>query len=202
MRSRTSQIVGTLVGCMAVALLGCMETPTGSDTDGPSFKKGGGGGADAAGLTVSMAGNFSGAEQVLSGRNDQRTLALKGDFTMTLALDLGTLECGNLPGTIPDEPGLVAYVQGQTPRVGGLDLKYDKTAPDPGRVDIWTTTMGGYQYRVQFFRWESSDFTDGADGTVVNYRGGSIEVFKMKRGQYISREQCFGAFVDYDLMVR
>jgi hypothetical protein len=69
-------------------------------------------------------------------------------------------------------------------------------------VDSWTTHIGRYDYQVQFFRWASSELTDGADGTVVSYRGGSIEVFKKKGGKYVSREQCFGAFVDYDLTVR
>ncbi|MGD8726165.1 MAG: hypothetical protein PVH40_00905 [Gemmatimonadales bacterium] len=196
MRSRTLSRIAPLALSLAFIPLACADDPTALDAGEPTFKK------VPAGLTVSMAGDFRGAEQVLGGKNDQRTLALKGDYTLMLALDLESLECGDLPGTIPDEPGLVAYVQGQTPRVGALDIKYDKTEPDAGRVDSWTTTIGDYDYRVQFFRWGSAGFTDGPDGTVVSYRGGSIEVFKMNRRKYISREQCFGAFVDYDLTVR
>lgn len=196
MRSRRWYAMATPALFFPLAVLACTDGPAALDAGAPTLKK------VPTGLNVSMTGNLIGEEQVLSGKNDQRTLSLKGDYALTLAIDLETLECGDLPGTIPDEPGLVAFVQGQTPRVGALDLKYDKTAPDPGRVDIWTTTIGDYDYRVQVFRWGSADFTDGPDGTVVNYRDGSIEVFKMKRRKFISREQCFGAFVDYDLMVR
>ena len=201
MRPRTLYRVTTLAGALAVALSACSDLPTSSDVGDPSLKKGGGGGK--ASLSVSMAGDFTGEDQVMSGKNDQSTLTVKGDYTLTLALDLVNLECGDLPGSIPDEAGLVAFVQGQTPQVGSLDVQYDKTDPSPStRVDSWKTTIGRYSYRVQFFRWGTSDFTDGPDGTVVSYRGGSIEVFKMKGGRYISREQCFGDFVDYDLTVR
>ena len=48
----------------------------------------------------------------------------------------------------------------------------------------------------------SKDISETTDGSVVQYRGGSIEVFKMKGGRYLSREQCFGEYVDYDLMVQ
>ncbi len=195
------------VGALALALSACADGGTTSPALDPSAfaaKKGGGGGGGGGGgsLAVSMSGHLSGTEQAVSGRNDARTLSLRGDYVLTLALDLATLECGDLPGSIPDESGLVAFVQENTPAVGALDIKYDKTAPDPGRVDSWTTAIGGFDYRVQFFRWASSDLTDGADGTVVQYRGGSIEVFKKKGGKYISREQCFGEFVDYDLIVQ
>ncbi len=203
MRSRTLCRVTTLAVALAVALSACSDLPTSSDVGAPSLKKGGGGGGGKASLSVSMAGDLAGDEQVMSGKNDQSTLTVKGDYTLNLALDLANLECGDLPGSIPDEAGLVAFVQGQTPQVGSLDVQYDKTDPSPStRVDSWKTTIGRYSYRVQFFRWGSSDFTDGPDGTVVDYRGGSIEVFKMKGGRYISREQCFGSFVDYDLTVR
>jgi len=205
MRTRIPFPCATLVA-LALALPGCTDGGTTSPTvDSSAFtakKGGGGGGGGGTGLTVSLSGHLSGAEQTVSGRNDAQTLSVKGDYTLALALDLATLECGDLPGSIPDEPGLLAYVQNQTPRVGALSISYDKTAPALGQVDNWTTTIGSYSYRVQFFRWASNDYIDGTDGTVVSYRGGSIEVFKMKRGRYLSREQCFGEFVDYDLSVR
>lgn len=203
MRSRIPFHSTTLVA-LAFALSACADGgSTAPEVDSSAFaaKKGGGGGGGT-GLTVSMSGHLSGAEQTVSGKNDGQTLSLNGDYTLTLALDLTTLQCGDLPGSIPDEPGLLAYVQSQSPRVGALRITYDKTEPDAGQVDNWTTTIGSESYRVQFFRWASNDFTEGTDGTVVSYRGGSIEVFKMKRGRYVSREQCFGEFVDYDLTVR
>lgn len=206
MRSRIPFRAATLVA-LAFALSACTDGgSTAPEVDSSAFaaKKGGGGGGGGGGgdLSVSMSGHLSGAEQTVSGKNDGQTLSLNGDYTLTLALDFATLECGDLPGSIPDEPGLLAFVQGQTPRIGALSISYDKTEPDTRQVDNWTTTIGGFSYRVQVFRWASNDFTDGADGTVVQYRGGSIEVFKRKGGRYISREQCFGNFVDYDLSVR
>ncbi len=209
MPSRSSLLIVPLLLAVAVAQTGCADAPTAApDVDAPSLKKGGngGGGGDDAGLAATLSGTLSGAEQAVSGRNDARTLAIKGDYTLTLNVDLANLECGDLPGRIPDEPGLVAFVQEHTqstPTVGALDIAYDKTAPDPGRVDSWTTTIDGLDYKVQFFRWASSDLTDGADGTVVQYRGGSIEVFKKQGGKYVSREQCLdGDFVNYTLTVR
>jgi hypothetical protein len=192
---------------LAVTLAGCADGPTAApDVTAPSLKKGGGGnggGGDDTGLAVTLTGTLSGTEQTVSGRNDARTLAVKGDYVLTLAVDLETLECGDLKGRIPDEPGLVAFVQEHTPAVGALDIGYDKTAPDPGRVDSWTTTIDGFDYKVQFFRWATSELTEGADGTVVQYRGGSIEVFKKQGGKYVSREQCFdGDVVTYTLTVR
>jgi len=201
MISRRQYSAAALVVAAAVALSACTDLPTSSDVGAPSLKKGGGGGGGTS-LSVSMAGDFAGDEQVMSGKNDGQTLSVSGDYTLTLALDLATLECADLPGSIPDEPGLLAYVQSESPRVGALSITYDKAAPDVGQVDNWTTTIGSYNYRVQVFRWASNDSAEGTDGTVVSYRGGSIEVFKMKRGRYISREQCFGDFVDYDLTVR
>jgi hypothetical protein len=205
MRSRIPFRGATLVA-LAFALSACTDGgATAPTVDASAFaakKGGGGGGGGGGGIAVSMAGDLSGAEQTVSGRNDAQTISVNGDYTLTLDLDFATLECGDLPGSIPDESGLLAYVQSQTPRVGALSISYDKTTPETGQVDNWTTTIGSYNYRVQIFRWASNDYTDGADGTVVSYRGGSIEVFKMKRGRYISREQCFGNFVDYDLTVR
>ncbi len=204
MRARRLFDVATICVVLAVAPSACGDSPTSSGADTPSLKKGGGGGGggDGGSLSVLLSGHLRGAEQVVGGRNDARTLAVQGDYMLTLAIDLATLECRDLPGRIPDEPGLVAFVQNNTPAVGALDIAFDKTAPDPGRVDSWTTTIGGFDYQVQFFRWASSDYTASADGTVVHYRGGSIEVFKKQGGKYVSREQCFGEFVDYDLTVR
>jgi len=205
MRTRIPFPSATLVA-LAIAVASCTEGATTAPTvDASAFaakKGGGGGGGGGGGVSVSMSGDLSGVEQTVSGRNDAQTLTVNGDYTLTLDLDFATLECGDLPGSIPDEPGLLAYVQNQTPRVGKLSVSYDKTAPDPGQVDNWTTTIDGYSYRVQVFRWASNDYTDGIGGTVVSYRGGSIEVFKKKGGRYISREQCFGNFVDYDLTVK
>ena len=164
MRAQRLFDVATSSVVLAVAPSACGDSATSSIGDIPSFKKGGGGGA---GLVVSLSGDLSGAEQTVGGRNDAQTLSVNGHYTLALALDLATLECGDLPGRIPNEPGLVAFVQNSTPVVGALDIAYDKTAPDPGRVDSWTTTIGGLDNKVQFFRWASSDLTEGADGTVV-----------------------------------
>jgi hypothetical protein len=194
-----------LLLAMAIAHAGCADVPTaGSSVDPPDFRRGGGGndgGADAT-LSVALSGTLSGADQSVSGRNDARTVAVKGDYLLTLGVDLATLECGDLPGKIPDEPGLVAFVQERTPAVGTLDIKYDKTAPDPGRIDSWTVAIGEYDYWVQFFRWASSELSEVNGATVVDFTGGSIVVFKKQGGKYVSREQCFGPYVDYDLAVR
>lgn len=191
--------------------LGCdkvgKEPPTAVNTMEAKLSKsnGGGKGDKGGGSTVqlSMSGDLFADTQTIKGRNDQRTISVKGDYTLTMALDLSALECGDLPGSIPDEAGLVAFVQEHTPRNGTLSLNYDKTEPHAGNVDYWETVIGKYKYRVQFFRWQSQNFTQQSDGTtVVNYRDGSVEVFKMKGGRFISREQCFGAFVNYDLTVK
>jgi hypothetical protein len=104
---------------------------------------------------------------------------------------------GNLSGTEQTVSGRT-----HTPAVGTLDVKYDKTAPDPRRIDSWTVTIGEHDYWVQFFRWASSELTEADGATVVDFTGGSIVVFKKQGGKYVSREQCFGEFVDYDLTVR
>ena len=194
---------------LALVLGACDGTPMETGYDASSIPlaakggnggggHGGGGGGGGTSLTISMTGDFSGAAQAISGKNDSRTLSAKGDYTLTMSLDLENLVCGDLPGSIPDESGLVAFVQGQTPRVGSLDINYDKAGPDAGRVDSWTTAIGANNYKVQIFRWDSATIDENG-ATTVRYRGGSIEVFKMKGKKYLSREQCFGSFVDYDL---
>ena len=195
-----------LSAALAIGLTACDSSPVEIEDealDTPLQAKGGNGGGGKGGgaITVSMSGHLAGAEQAISGKNDNRTLSAKGDYTLTMTIDLANLVCGDLPGSIPDESGLVALVQNQTPRLGTLDIKFDKTGPDAGRVDTWTTTIGQYNYRVQFFRWASADLSQNGV-TTVSYRGGSIEVFKMKAKRFLSREQCFGAFVDYDLTAR
>ena len=143
--------------------------------------------------------------QAIKGRNDKAAISVNGDYILTMALDLATLECGDLPGTIPDEPGLVAFVQSQTPRSGTLSLDYDKTGGQCLKCGVsnWATVIGQLKYVVQFFRWESNNFTEQADGsTLVEYRGGSVEVFKKKGGKFLTREQCFGRYVNYDLTVK
>ena len=195
-----------LSAALAIGLAACDSSPVEIEVEAlgtPLHAKGGNGGGGKGGgaITVSMSGHLAGAEQAISGKNDNRTLSAKGDYTLTMTIDLANLVCGDLPGSIPDESGLVALVQGQTPRLGTLDVKYDKTGPDAGRVDSWTTTIGQNQYRVAFFRWASADLSENGM-TTVSYRGGSIEVFKMKGRRFLSREQCFGDFVDYDLVAR
>jgi len=202
-----------LSAALAIGLTACDSSPAEIEIEDeapvtPLQAKGGnggggngGGGKGGGAITVSMSGHLAGAEQAISGKNDNRTLSAKGDYTLTMTIDLANLVCGDLPGSIPDESGLVALVQGQTPRLGTLDVKYDKTGPDAGRVDSWTTTIGQYKYWVQFFRWASADVSDNGV-TTVSYRGGSIVVFKMKGRRFLSREQCFGSFVDYDLTAR
>ncbi len=196
-----------LTAALAIGLTACDGSPVEIENEalgtlqakgGNGGGNGGGGGGGGGGLLVSMSGHLSGAEQTISGKNDNRTLSAKGDYTLTMTIDLANLVCGDLPGSIPDESGLVALVQGQTPRAGTLDVKYDKTGPDAGRVDSWTTTIGQNQYKVAFFRWASAELSENGV-TTVSYRGGSIEVFKMKGKRLLSREQCFGDFVDYDM---
>ena len=193
---------------LGVAIVGCTDVPTAApEVNTPSLKKGGGGGGGGGGdggapsFTVAMSGDLAGAGQQVSGKNDATSLTLTGDYELTLDVLTG-LECVDLPGRIPDEPGLLAFVQSNTPRVGSLDLQYDKTSADQTHVDRWTTTIGDHDFRVQIFRWGTTSIDEGSDGTTVSYRGGSIEVFKMKRGKYVSREQCFGPYVDYDLTVQ
>ncbi len=199
-----------LSAVLAIGLAACDSSPveiedqalgTPLQAKGGGGNGGGGGGTGGGDIAVSMLGHLDAAEQAISGKNDQRTLSAKGDYTLTMTIDLENLVCGDLPGSIPDESGLVALVQGQTPRLGTLDVKYDKTGPDAGRVDSWTTTIGQNQYRVAFFRWASADLSENGV-TTVSYRGGSIEVFKMKGRRFLSREQCFGDFVDYDLVAK
>lgn len=209
MISRTQYPAMTLALALAVALPACTDSgTTAPETDPLAFaaKKGGGGGGGGTGLAVSMSGHLSGVEQTVSGRNDARTLTIKGDYVMKLAVDTVNLVCDyTLPGSIPDEPGLVKLVQKQPPQVGTLDIQYDKTQPDAagqaGRIDSWTTTIGAEKFWVQFFRWGTADL-DETDGTVVTYRGASIVVFRMHGRKLVSHEQCFGPFVDYDLTVR
>jgi len=196
MKSRVTGLIATLAFVMTFNA--CDDSVVGADDEAtaPLFKKGGGSGRRT--VTIAMSGDLEAAAQAVSGKNDSRTLSAKGDYTLTMRLDLGSLVCGDLPGSIPDEPGLVAFVQGQTPLQGSVDIKYEKTGPDAGRVDIWTTTIGQYKYQVQFFRWASAELTQ-TGVTTVGYRGGSVMVFKMKGKRLLSREQCFGSFADYDL---
>lgn len=152
-----------------------------------------------------LPGYLDGASQNLKGAIDDRYITALGDYTLTMHLDLGTLSCPSMPGRIQWEPGLVAFVQSQTPRVGSLNLKYDKLLePDQARVDSWVTAITPYEYTVQIFRWSGgATWTLNADGsTTVSYCGGSIEVFKKRAGKFVSREQCFGNYVNYDLTAR
>jgi len=208
MRVRTLQ-AATLGAGLAVALSACTDVgSTAPPVDSSVYAAAKGGGGGSKGLSVLLSGDLDGGAepQTVGGRNDSRTLTIKGDYVLKLAVDLATLECDyTLPGTIPDEPGLVAFVQNHTPQVGTLDMKYDKTQPDAagqaGRIDSWTTTIGAEKYWVQFFRWGTADL-DETDGTAVAYRGASVVVFRMHGRQLISHEQCFGNFLDYDLKVR
>jgi hypothetical protein len=196
----------TIVG--AAFLAACSRTPVGIDQDNsPSIlaKKGGGGGGGGGGgtaLSLAMTGDLVGPTQSVSGRNDSRTLAAKGDYQLEMRIDLDNLTCGDLPGTIPDVAGLVQLVQDATPATGTLDLNRDKRSADPsGRVDTWTTSIGSFSYEVQLFGWDSADVIENGSSTTVAYRGASIMVFKMRGKNRIAREQCFGSFVDYDVTV-
>lgn len=146
--------------------------------------------------------------QMLSGKNDSRTLAVKGNYTLQMTVNLPAdpaVSCPEKPGRMAWEVGLIAFVQSHTAggRTGSLSIEYDKLlAPSQGQVDSWITTIGDYEYTVAFFRWASATFSEVDSTTTVFYRGGSIEVFKKKGGRFISREQCFGNYVDYDLTVR
>lgn len=151
-------------------------------------------------ISITTSGKLTGATQSLNGKNDANSITARGDYTWTMSLDLATLSCPQQPGAIPWESGLVAFVQGHTPRSGALNLNYSKPSGDPNRVDFWETNISPYDYRVQIFRWSSENSVNNLDGsTTVFYRGGSIEVFKKQAGRIVSREQCFGNYVDYDL---
>jgi hypothetical protein len=150
-----------------------------------------------------MTGDLVGTTQSIKGTNSASGISINDDYSLLMNLDIANLVCGDLPGSIPDEPGLVAFVQANTPRSGKLILSYDKSAPEPRQVDSWETTIGGLKYKVQVFRWTNLGHTELPGGTtLVTYRGGSVEVFKKKKGKILSREQCFGEFVDYDLTVQ
>jgi hypothetical protein len=167
-------------------------------------------------LFVEMQGDLVGPEQLVAGRNDARAISIKGDYALTLNVNLTNLVCDyDWPGKIPDEPGLLAWVQEQTQSqtlIGRLEIEYDKTVPDSagqaGRVDSWTTTIGNYTYWVQFFRWATADLDENTNSTVVTYREASIGVFRMRGRRIISHEQCYrnppeeGDFVNYDLILR
>ena len=151
-------------------------------------------------VKVTMAGQLSAATQTVSGRNDASSIVAKGNYTLTIGLDLLTLQCLKQAGSIPWEVGLVAFVQNHTPRSGALDINYKKPSGDPNEVDSWETQIDTYTYRFQFFRWSTFNSTINSDGsTTVLFRDGSVEVFKKKAGRMLSREQCFGAYLDYDL---
>jgi hypothetical protein len=210
-----------LTAALAIGLTACDGSPVEVENEalgtlqakggnGGGGNGGGGGGKGGGAITVSMSGDLVGEGQLISGKNSNRTLSAKGDYILTMNIDLVNLVCGNLPGTIPDSSGFVRRVQEATqaePLLGTLDIKYDKTGPDAGRIDSWTTTIGQYKYWVQFFRWASAGLTEN-DVTTVSYRGGSIVVFKMKGKRFLAREQCFvdvdkplPGFVNYDLIV-
>lgn len=146
--------------------------------------------------------------QMVNGKDDSRTLVVKGEYTLQMTVNLPSdpaVSCPEKPGRIAWEVGLIAFVQSYTAggRKGSLSIEYDKLlAPDQGRVDSWMTTIGNHEYTVAFFRWASATFSEAGSTTTVHYRGGSIEVFKKKGGRFVSREQCFGNYVDYDLTVR
>lgn len=167
-------------------------------TEGSSLSKG------VATVQIAMSGNLIGESQIVSGRNDARSIVAKGDYVLTMNLNLSALTCPAKPGTIPWESGLVAFVQSNTPRVGTLDLHYDKSGETVlGSVDSWTTEIGSYTYVFQVFGWSSKAHTVRPDGsTLIEYRHASVEVFKKKGGKYISREQCFNEDVNYDVVVK
>jgi hypothetical protein len=201
----TPRMIGFAITSVAL-LAACNQTPVGLDqATSPTVlaKKGGGGsGGGGTALSLAMTGDLVGSAQAVSGRNDSRTLSAKGEYQLEMRVDLANLTCGDLPGTIPDVPGLVQLVQEATPTTGTLDLSRDKLSSDPsGRVDRWTTTIGNSTYEVQLFGWDSADVIEN-DGTTVQYRGASIMVFEMKGKRRVSREQCFGSFVDYDVTVQ
>ena len=153
-------------------------------------------------VLITLSGKLSGNPQTLSGSNTPDSITAGGDYVLTMGLTRATLSCPEQPGGIPWEPGLVLFVQDNTPRSGGLGVTYQKTSSNAGHVDSWRTHIGSYDYQVNFFRWSSENFVDNSDGSsTVLYRGGSIEVFKKKphAQNILSREQCFGNYVDYDL---
>ncbi len=154
---------------------------------------------------------FSGTAQTLQGSNGATSIVATGNYTLTMAVVNNIpnypTSCPPMPGSIPWQSGLIGFVQTNTPRSGDLSINYDKTSPNPGSVDSWTTTItsadGTFDYKVSFFRWSSENFATNSDGsTTVFYRGGSIEAFKQRGGRFISREQCFGQYVNYDLTAK
>ncbi len=174
--------------------LGCQQSPIdpGTDANHPRLQRGGKGGGGNS-VDVGMTGDLVGTTQSIKGTNSASGISINDDYSLLMNLDIANLVCGDLPGSIPDEPGLVAFVQANTPRSGKLILSYDKSAPEPRQVDSWETTIGGLKYKVQVFRWTNLGHTELPGGTtLVTYRGGSVEVFKKKKGKILSREQCFG----------
>ena len=188
-------------GLAVIALVACttVETPGPFDPGGPAAAR-----TPGSSIQVGVAGQLAGATQPVSGRNDATAIVAKGSYTLRISgLDAATLQCPQQAGSIPWQPGLVLFVQDNTPATGALDLNFTKPSGDLNRVDFWEVKIDTYSYRFQFFRWGSSGSVLNADGsTTVSFRDGSVEVFKKQRGRIISREQCFGAYLDYDLTVR
>ena len=166
-----------------------------------------------AGLTFDT---FTGATQTVRGTNTSTYFDIAGAYVLTMHLDLtaippiNTSACPERVGRIPWQRGLIASVQQLLLNGSGsgrLSVGYDKTTQSSNlhgsNVDSWVTTIGSYDYQVNFFRWSSSIMVDNGGGSVtVLYRGGSIEVFKNQGNTTVAREQCFGNYVNYDLTVR
>ena len=202
----TSTRVGTAV--LTVMLVACSRAEQRAPVEPgePIFARARAAAKSASGASIqaTMTGQLGGATQKLSGRHDASTIVAKGNYLLPIRrLNLSTLKCRAQLGSIPWEPGLVLFVQSKTPSSGVLDLNYAKPTGAAGRVDSWEAPIDGYSYKFQFFRWSSSNSVTNADGsTTVSFRDGSVEVFKKKGGRILSREQCFGAYLNYDLTVK
>lgn len=184
-----------------VAFVACSTTeqPTPFEPGGPALAR-----ASGSSIQVAMTGQLAAASQLVSGRNDASSIVAKGNYALTMSgLDPSTLQCPQQAGSIPWEGGLVLFVQQNTPATGVLDLSFTKPSGDANRVDSWETKIGTYAYKFQFFRWGSSSSALNADGsTTVSFQDGSVEVFKKKGGRIVSREQCFGPYLDYELTAK
>ena len=185
---------------------GTQIVSSGKGGNGSGGKGNKGGGSPQSVVVTFMGPHLNGAPQPIRGTSTVDAVDVSGDYTMSLNLDLANLSCPEQPtGNIVWESGLVAFVQNNTPATGKLDLFLNKDGSFSGQgdVDSWTTKIGDFDYVFQMFRWSSHDITESVEGTTfIEYRGASVEVFKKKRGKMISREQCFGNYMDYDVLVQ
>lgn len=168
----------------------------------PRFANGGAGGGGGPSIVFTVVGDIAGGPQALKGRNTASEI--DADGAIALVLNMDPLDCPVKPGSIPWEPGLVAFVQSasqSTSLSGVLDWHYEKQGGVAIHVNNWTLKIGEWSYKMQWYR-ETASHTEQPEATVVAYRNMAVEVFKNKGGKLVSREQCTGSTsVDADVTV-